>query len=450
MKLFGTDGIRGKAGEPPLDPATISRIGAALVRALEPSGATRTVRVVIGRDTRESGEWIERELTGGLVSEGATVVSAGVMPTPGVAYLTRAEGFDAGIVISASHNPYADNGIKIFSGRGEKLDGGFESRIEAFVAADSRAPSQGPTAPTIEPHLLRDYVQHLRQILPDAGVLSGSPLVIDCANGATTTVAPALFRDMGFDVVVIGDAPNGRNINLNCGSTHLDVLQAAVRKRNARLGVAFDGDGDRALFVDRHGKAVDGDAVLLIAADFLRREGRLPGGAVVATVMSNIGLELALADKGIELVRAPVGDKYVMEEMQKRGLALGGEQSGHVIFADHLFTGDGMATALQVLRIMAATGRELDELAGQLVTYPQVLINVKVRERADYMTIPAIADSIREVEQRLEGHGRLLIRYSGTEPLLRIMLEGKDDSEIRQWANEIAETVRLELGDRAH
>jgi phosphoglucosamine mutase len=450
VKLFGTDGIRGKAGEPPLDPATISRIGAALVRALEPSGATRNVRVVIGRDTRESGEWIERELTGGLVSEGATVVSAGVMPTPGVAYLTRAEGFDAGIVISASHNPYADNGIKIFSGRGEKLDSGFESRIEAFVAGDRRAPSQGPTAPTIEPHLLRDYVEHLRQILPDAGVLSGSPLVIDCANGATTTVAPALFRDMGFDVVVIGDAPNGRNINLNCGSTHLDVLQAAVRKRNARVGVAFDGDGDRALFVDRHGEAVDGDAVLLFAADFLWREGRLPGGAVVATVMSNIGLELALADRGIELVRAPVGDKYVMEEMQKRGLALGGEQSGHVIFADHLFTGDGMGTALQVLRIMAATGRELDELAGQLVTYPQVLINVKVRERADYMTIPAIADSIREVEQRLEGHGRLLIRYSGTEPLLRIMLEGKDDSEIRQWANEIAETVRLELGDRAH
>ena len=450
MKLFGTDGIRGKAGDPPLDPATISRIGAALVRALEPSGATGTVRVVIGRDTRESGEWIERELTGGLVSEGATVVSAGVMPTPGVAYLTRAEGFDAGIVISASHNPYADNGIKIFSGRGEKLDSGFESRIEAIVAGESRAPSPGPTVPTIEPHLLRDYVEHLRQILPEAGLLSGSPLVIDCANGATTAVAPVLFRDMGFEVVVIGDAPNGRNINLNCGSTHLDVLQAAVRKRNARLGVAFDGDGDRALFVDRHGEVVDGDAVLLIAADFLLREGRLPGRAVVATVMSNIGLELALADRGIELVRAPVGDKYVMEEMQKRGLALGGEQSGHVIFADHLFTGDGMGTALQVLRIMAATGRELDELAGQLVTYPQVLINVKVRERADYMTIPAIADSIRDVEQRLEGHGRLLIRYSGTEPLLRIMLEGKDDSEIRQWANEIAETVRLELGDRAH
>ena len=450
MKLFGTDGIRGTAGEPPLDPATISRIGAALVRALQPSGATRTVRVVIGRDTRESGAWIERELTGGLVSEGATIVSAGVMPTPGVAYLTRAEGFDAGIVISASHNPYADNGIKIFSGRGEKLDSGFEARIEAFVAGDSRAPAPGPTAPKVEPHLLRDYVEHLRQILPEAGVLSGSPVVIDCANGATTTVAPVLFRDIGFDVVVIGDAPNGRNINLNCGSTHLDVLQAAVRKRNARLGVAFDGDGDRALFVDRHGEAVDGDAVLLIAADFLLREGRLPGRAVVATVMSNIGLELALADRGIELVRAPVGDKYVMEEMQKRGLALGGEQSGHVIFADHLFTGDGMGTALQVLRIMAATGRELDELAGQLVTYPQVLINVKVRERADYMTIPAIADSIREVEQRLEGHGRLLIRYSGTEPLLRIMLEGKDGSEIRQWANEIAETVRLELGDRAH
>jgi phosphoglucosamine mutase len=259
-------------------------------------------------------------------------------------------------------------------------------------------------------------------------------------------IAPALFRGIGFDVVVIGDRPDGRNINLDCGSTHLEPLQRKVVETRARLGVAFDGDGDRALFVDRNGGTVDGDAVLLMAADHLKREGRLAGNAIVATVMSNIGLELALGFRDIGMVRAAVGDKYVMEEMLKRGLVLGGEQSGHVIFADHLFTGDGIGTALQVVRIMAASGRELHELAGDLVTYPQVLVNVRVRERADYMQIPAIADSIQRVQTRVEGQGRLLIRYSGTEPLLRIMLEGKDGAEIRRWANEIAESVKQELG----
>lgn len=450
MKLFGTDGIRGKAGAPPLDPQTIARIGAALVRALGPPPTARPVRVLIGRDTRESGEWIADALLRGLASAGASAVSAGVLPTPAIAFLTRTDGFDAGIVISASHNPYGDNGIKIFSGRGEKLGDGLESTIEQLVADEAWLVSPGAASQSTERDLPGHYIAHLREILRDAGPLSGSRIVIDCANGATTTIAPALFRELGFDLTAMGDAPNGRNINLNCGSTHLEPLTTKVIERAARLGVAFDGDGDRALFVDRHGATVDGDAVLLIAAKQLQREGRLPGSAIVATVMSNIGLELALRARGIELVRAPVGDKYVMEEMLKRGLALGGEQSGHIIFADHLFTGDGIATALQVLRIMAATGRELDELAGELVTYPQVLINVRVRERADYETIPAIAHVIRNVRQRLEGDGRLLIRYSGTEPLLRIMLEGKDQGDIRRWADEIAETVEAHLGGPAH
>lgn len=445
MKLFGTDGIRGTAGVPPLDPATVSRVGAALVRALGPGPGERP-RVLIGRDTRESGEWIERELARGLSGEGAAAVSVGVIPTPAVAFLTRTEGFDAGIVISASHNPYEDNGIKIFSGRGEKLGEGFESRIETIVASGDVEVALSAAQIHVDPDLPPRYVAHLLKILPGAGALAGSRIVLDCANGATTTIAPKLFRDLGFDVIVIGARPDGRNINLHCGSTHLDGLQQRVVDVFARLGIAFDGDGDRVLLVDRHGKTVDGDAVLLVAGDHLKQEGRLPGKAIVATVMSNIGLELALRDRGIGLVRAPVGDKYVMEEMLKRGLALGGEQSGHIIFADHLFTGDGIATALQMLRIMAATGRELDELADALVTYPQVLVNVRVRERADYMQIPAIAESIRRVETRVEGQGRLLIRYSGTEPLLRIMLEGKDDAEIRQWANEIAETVKGHLG----
>jgi phosphoglucosamine mutase len=254
-----------------------------------------------------------------------------------------------------------------------------------------------------------------------------------------------LFRDLGLDVVAVGVEPDGRNINLNCGSTHIERLQDRARAEGARLGVAFDGDGDRVLFVDHHGRRVDGDAVLLIIAEYLKGAGRLPGDAIVATIMSNIGLEIALKARGIGLVRCPVGDKYVMEEMQARGLALGGEQSGHIILAEHLFTGDGIATALQVLAIMAATGRELADLAAGLVTYPQVLVNVPVRKRVEYGTVPPVADAIRRVESRLAGRGRLLVRYSGTEPLLRIMLEGEDQGEIHAWAQEIADAVRQHL-----
>jgi phosphoglucosamine mutase len=451
VKLFGTDGIRGRAGAAPLDPATITRVGVALVRALREDsvrlGATPPPRqVLIGRDTRESGEWIERELARGITAGGASVVSAGVIPTPAIAYLTRARGYDAGVVISASHNPFEDNGIKVFSGRGEKLAESLESRIEALVADPTWTVPAASVSPQADPGVADEYVTHLRHILNAAGALAGSRIVLDCANGATVAVAPRLFTDLGFDVVTIGAEPDGRNINLHCGSTHLEPLQKKVLEVGARLGVAFDGDGDRALFVDRHGKTVDGDAVLLFAADHLETTGHLPGHAIVATVMSNIGLEIALRDRGIGMVRCAVGDKFVMQEMSARGIALGGEQSGHIIFADHLFTGDGIATALQVLRIMGETGRELDELAGMLVTFPQVLVNVRVRERADYAAIPPIADAITRVEHRLAGQGRILVRYSGTEPLLRIMLEGKDDGEIRRWANEIAETVRTHLG----
>ena len=443
MKLFGTDGIRGKAGTPPLDPTTVRRVGAAVVRALD--RAAGSPRILIGRDTRESGVWIEQALADGVTSLGAEVISAGIVPTPAIAYLTRTEGFDAGIVISASHNPFEDNGIKIFSGRGEKLDEDFEGRIEAFVSEEAPV-TEGAGTIGSDPDLGRHYIAHLRPLFPSAGALAGSRIVVDCANGATAPIAPDLFRSMGLEVEAIGVHPDGRNINLHCGSTHLELLRDTVLATDARVGIAFDGDGDRALFVDREGNMVDGDAFLLIAADDLHRRGELRGGAVVATVMSNIGLELALRARSIELVRAPVGDKYVMEEMARRGLALGGEQSGHIILADHLFTGDGMATALTLLRIMADTGRELDELAGALVTYPQVLVNVRVRERADYTKVPAIADAIARVQQRVEGQGRILIRYSGTEPLLRIMLEGKDDGDIRAWAEEIAQAVKEHLG----
>jgi len=446
MKLFGTDGIRGKAGHAPLTEETVARVGAALVRAFEDHARHR---FVIGRDTRESGAWIEDELARGLTSEGATVVSAGVVPTPAVAYLARTEGFDAGIVISASHNPYEDNGIKVFGGTGTKLTEQLEASVERIVADASwtvpRLRADASARQAVDEGLSTHYVHHLLDILKSAGPLAGSKIVVDCANGATVPIAPTLFRDLGFDVQTIGVSPNGRNINLDCGSTHLDALSKAVVSSKARLGIAFDGDGDRALFVDHQGSVVDGDAVMLMAAIYLKERGRLPGPAVVATVMSNIGLEIGLRDRGIGLVRTAVGDKYVMEEMVTRGFALGGEQSGHVIFSEHLFTGDGLATALNVLRIMADTNKELSELASALVTYPQVLVNVRVKEKTDLKTVPAIADAMKRVEDRLAGHGRLLVRYSGTEPLLRIMLEGKDDGEIKQWANDIATVVREQL-----
>jgi phosphoglucosamine mutase len=444
MKLFGTDGIRGKAGQAPLVPETVARVGAALVKTMVATDASHRLRYVIGRDTRESGTWIEDELARGLNAEGATVVSAGVVPTPAIAYLARSEGFDAGIVISASHNPYEDNGIKVFGGSGTKLTAQLESSVESLVA-DSSWNVTAEKGTLDRQDLSAHYLQHLLEIMKSAGSLAGSRIVVDCANGATAPLAPALFAGLGFDVHAIGVSPNGRNINLDCGSTHLDGLAKAVVEQGARCGVAFDGDGDRALFVDAAGNIVDGDAILLMAAIYLKDRGGLPGPAVVATVMSNIGLEIALRDRGIELVRTAVGDKYVMEEMVRCGYALGGEQSGHVIFSDHLFTGDGLATALNVLRIMADTGKELGELAAALVTYPQVLVNVRVKQKADLMQVPAIADAMRRVEQGLAGNGRLLVRYSGTEPLLRIMLEGQDDRQIRGWADEIAGVVKDHL-----
>jgi phosphoglucosamine mutase len=444
MKLFGTDGIRGKAGVAPLDPHTVARVGAALVRACGPAG--RSMRVLVARDTRESGTWIERELARGLTAEGAEVVSAGVLPTPAVAYLTPFARFDAGIVISASHNPFEDNGIKVFGAPGEKLGESTERDIERIVHDGSWRVDEA-TEPRVEhADLSAPYLDHARRILGDAGPLGGSLVVLDCANGATAGVAPAFFRSLGFRVDTIGVDPDGRNINLHCGSTHLDPLRARVVESGARLGIAFDGDGDRALFVDHQGTIVDGDAVLLMAADQLKQEGRLPGDAVVATVMSNIGLEIALRERGIRMLRCQVGDKYVMEAMQRHGIALGGEQSGHIIFADHLMTGDGLGTALQVLRIMDATGRDLSELAAALVTYPQILVNVRVRERSDYGRVPSVASAIARVEERVAGQGRVLIRYSGTEPLLRIMIEGRDQGEIATWAGEIADAVREHLG----
>lgn len=443
-RLFGTDGVRGKAGTFPLDHTTVRRLGAALVRAL-PHG-TESPHLLIGRDTRESGDWIEAELAHGAGGEGASVTSVGVVPTPAVAYLTRANAeYDAGVVISASHNPFEDNGIKVFSGRGEKFTEKVEREIEAIVADTSWTTREGSPEEVQGAELVNAYLDHLRAVLPDPSVFNGFKLVIDCANGATTPVAPGLFRSLGFDVTVIGNEPDGRNINLACGSTHPERLAQVVVESGAKMGVAFDGDGDRAIFVDHKGRVVNGDAVLLMCARYLQRENRLPGNAIVATVMSNIGLEIALKHSNISMVRTPVGDKYVMEEMLAKGIALGGEQSGHVIFSEYLFTGDGLCSALNVLKAVAASGRTLADLADDLVNYPQVLLNVRVREKVDLGTVPACADIVARVESRVAGQGRLLVRYSGTEPLLRVMLEGRDQDEIKAWAQEIIDVVKREL-----
>jgi phosphoglucosamine mutase len=441
-RLFGTDGVRGVAGAWPLDPPTIARIGAALVR-VGPRGGP--VRLLIGRDTRESGEWIERELARGATSQGAHVVTTGVIPTPAVAYLAGTLDFHLGAVISASHNPFQDNGIKVFSGRGEKFGESEERAVEAIVADTSWAVGGAAEARLERVDLCDPYVEHLRRLLPDAGSIGGARVAVDMANGATTATADRVLLALGLDVITLGDAPDGRNINRGCGSTHPAGLSSHVVNDACALGVAFDGDGDRAIFVDHRGHVANGDAVLFMLAKDYHERGLLVGDTVVATVMSNIGLELALRDCGIRLLRTAVGDKYVMEAMLRGGYVLGGEQSGHVILTEHLSTGDGLATTLAVLRLMGRTGRDLASLTDELETFPQTLVNVRVREKKPIESVPEVREAMALVERALGDRGRLLVRYSGTEPLLRIMIEGETQATIQAWAEEIAEAVRTSL-----
>jgi phosphoglucosamine mutase len=445
-RLFGTDGIRGRAGEFPLDAPTVQKIGCAVVRAL---GAA-SPRVLIGRDTRESGAELEAHLAAGLAAEGAEVESAGVIPTPAIAHLARGReggqrrgGYQLGIVISASHNPYEDNGIKVFGGAGRKFSTELEERTEAIVERLDLG-MLAPASPV--PRDLSDaYLGHLTRAY-EGRRLEGMHLVVDCANGATSFLARRLFEGLGARVTVIHDQPDGRNINRGCGATVPEELARAVVGARARFGVAFDGDGDRAIFADEAGKVVDGDHVLFLTGRQLHASGRLKGGAVVATVMSNIGLELALGKLGIPLVRTAVGDRNVLEEMERREANLGGEQSGHVIFLDNHTTGDGMLTALKVLEVVDASGRSLRELASDLPVYPQVLLNVRVREKRDIETVPAVKEALDRARAALDGRGRLVVRYSGTEPLLRVMAEGPDETEIRGLAEAIVRPVKEQLG----
>ncbi|HEX8847412.1 MAG TPA: phosphoglucosamine mutase [Pyrinomonadaceae bacterium] len=456
-RLFGTDGMRGEAGRFPLNAATIRVAGRSLARHLAERRAAGSgaPRIVTGRDTRESGHWIERAFIWGAREEGAEVESAGVITTPGVAYLARTLPADAGIVISASHNPYEDNGIKIFASNGRKLDDATERQIEADIESergqDSKELEPGEAADdegeAFRAHALREkYLNYLVEEIADKLTLDGLVLVVDCANGAAFELAPALLQRLGARVIAINNTPDGRNINRDCGSLHIEGLRRKVAEERADLGVAFDGDADRALFVDARGQYVDGDATLWVMAQYLAERGRLDNDTVVATVMSNIGLEMALGSKGLRLLRADVGDKYVLEELLRTGAALGGEQSGHIIFPRLSLAGDGMITTLSLLRAMRESGMGLDQLTAGFERYPQVLVNVRVREKLPFDEVEAIAGAAREVEEQLGARGRLLLRYSGTEPLARVMIEGERQDQIEGYANDLAAVIKTALG----
>ena len=439
-ELFGTDGIRGVAGEYPLDPATIFAFGAALGREAMGSG-----EILVGADTRESGPWIAELVAGGLERSGARVRYAGVVTTPGIAYLTRTGPFVAGVMISASHNPYRDNGIKVFTHSGFKLPDAEEHAIEREIfRLRELGVVPSPATLAVDEGLDRQYLEYL---VSTASVrFEGVTLAMDCGNGAASLLGPALFRRLGADVKEIFCAPDGRNINLDCGAMHIERLRDAVLALRADFGVAFDGDADRAIFVAGSGKTVDGDAVLLATARAMKAAGHLPGDTVVATVMSNLGLEKALERDGIRMMRTPVGDKYVLEEMVRLGAALGGEQSGHVIFREYSTTGDGLLTALRLFEIARRAGVGLDELTADLLVYPQRLVNVRVREKKGLTELPSVAREIRLVEEAFAGTGRVLVRFSGTEPLARVMVEGPDLEQVESFSARIAEAIRREMG----
>ena len=443
-ELFGTDGIRGVAGEYPLDRATVYAFGLALGRDLTFRGPSP--QVLLGADTRESGPWIAELVAGGLEDAGARVRHAGVITTPGVAYLTRTGPFQAGVMISASHNPYQDNGIKVFGHNGFKLPDSEEHSIEQeiFRLLHTRLEPRAAVL-SVEEDLDRKYVDYLASTVETG--LDGFKLMVDCGNGASYRLAPLLFGRLGAQVTALNAAPNGRNINLDSGALHVEGLREAVLAAGADLGVAFDGDADRAIFVAASGKVVNGDAVLLACARSMKAEGRLDGDTVVATVMSNLGLEQALARAGIRMVRTPVGDKYVLEEMVRLGAALGGEQSGHVIFREYATTGDGMLTALRLLETMRRVGAGLDELTAGLEVHPQRLVNVRVREKKRLTELPAVAREIRRVEEAFAGTGRVLVRFSGTEPLARVMVEGPDLAQVEAFSTSIADAIRREMGE---
>ncbi len=443
-KLFGTDGIRGRAGEPPLDDRTVFAAGLALAQTVSPG---RRSEVLIGMDTRESGLQLAELLAAGLDHGGVAVKFAGVMPTAGVAYLTEKDDFVRGVMISASHNAFSDNGIKVFGSAGYKLSDEEEERVEAAIfstLSQDYRPRRGALEADVS--LVEKYLDRLVSVGDPAAGFE-TQLVVDCANGAASNLAPSFFNRLGVKAEIVANQPNGRNINLDCGSLHMETLQQQVTESGADLGVAFDGDADRALFVDEKGNLINGDVVLLLAGRYLADRDGLPGRLVVTTVMANMGLEKALAKAEIRMSRTKVGDKYVLEEMLRSGAALGGEQSGHIIFGDLASTGDGLLTARMMLQVLAASGRPLSELASELSAFPQTLKNIRVKEKAPFDEVPALRDAVSASEKDLGDRGRVLVRYSGTEPLVRIMVEAEEEGLVEQHASRLAEVFQKELGE---
>ena len=449
-KLFGTDGIRGVANVDPMTTEVAMLLGRAVASYFGRHTGHAKPRIVIGKDTRLSGYMFEQSMSAGICSMGANVLLVGPLPTPGIAFITSSMRADAGIVISASHNPYQDNGIKIFASDGFKLPDAVEAEIEELMSSGTldAARSQGGEigkATKIEDSRGR-YIVYLKSVFPARRTLDGVRIVIDCAHGAAYRVGPLVFEELGAEVIALGTHPDGTNINENCGALHPGRLAAEVSIHKAHLGIALDGDADRVIFADEKGNVVDGDAIMAICARRMIERRELHGNTLVTTVMSNLGLEHAIRDMGGQLVRTAVGDRYVVEEMRRNGYNFGGEQSGHLVFLDHATTGDGMVAALQVLAVMAETGRPLSELASGMVRYPQVLVNVKVGSKRPLAELPDVQALIARVEGELASEGRVLVRYSGTEAKVRVMVEGPDEVRIQAWADEIARALQLACG----
>ncbi|MBI5048052.1 MAG: phosphoglucosamine mutase [Deltaproteobacteria bacterium] len=447
-KLFGTDGVRGVANIYPMTSEIAMQLGRAIAYVFKRE--PRRHRIVIGKDTRLSGYMLENAMVAGICSMGVDVMLVGPLPTPGIAFITSSMRADAGVVISASHNPYQDNGIKFFSRDGFKLPDKIEAEIESFMF-DKNEPSHRPTASDIgKAYRIDDaigrYVVFAKNTFPKELTLDGLKIAVDCANGAAYKVAPEVFYELGADVFPIGVKPDGENINDGCGSLYPEIVAKLVKEKKADIGIALDGDGDRVILVDEKGTVLSGDHLMAIVATRMLKQNTLKNKTLVTTIMSNMGLEEAVKNAGGRIIRTNVGDRYVAEEMLKGGYNLGGEQSGHIIFMGHTTTGDGIISALQVLAIMVKENKKLSELTSTMRQFPQVLVNVKVKEKKDFFKIPQIASRIREIENKLDGNGRLSVRYSGTESLARVMLEGRDSKEIKKMARYIASAIEKELG----
>lgn len=451
--LFGTDGIRGVANRHPMTPEMSLKLGKALTYLLKQGGITHKPKIVIGKDTRLSGYIFEQALSSGIASMGADVLLVGPLPTPAIAFITQSMRADAGIVISASHNPYEDNGIKIFDRHGFKLPDEVELRLEELIENSGGDHLVATPDDIGKAHRIEDapgrYVVFAKNSFPCDMTLEGIKIVLDCANGAAYKVSPIIFEELGSDVVTIGVHPDGRNINTECGSLNPELLRNKVLETGADIGIALDGDADRVIFCDERGEIVDGDKIIAICADEMIKSGKLRGNAVVTTLMSNMALENFIRGKGMDFFRTEVGDRYVVEAMRARDCNLGGEQSGHIIFLDHTTTGDGTLAALQVLAIMKREGRKLSELSKIIDLYPQLLLNVKIRKKKELSQIKGLSELLDRNETRLSGKGRINIRYSGTEPISRVMVEGEDVSLIKEIANELADAIKRDIGSGA-